>query len=244
MGRHASLNIKISMKFEIEKYQVHVWQANMNTLSIYPIDISNTLSPDELDRANKFKFPKDREHFILRHFQLRLILSKYCGCRPHELIFRYNAYKKPFIYIPECKCIKFNMSFSGDLMLVGLSKQNDVGIDIEKVHEMPDLDNIAVENFSPQELKYFNGTFDKTNAFYKIWTRKEAFIKAIGMGLYHPLKSFCVNVNSSGSCEHLVIFNHPMESKRWRTAELNTSDGYIASMAINSDKFQISYFQL
>ena len=56
------------MNIEIEKYQVHVWQANMNTSSFYPKDISNTLSPDELERANKFKFQKDREHFILRHY--------------------------------------------------------------------------------------------------------------------------------------------------------------------------------
>lgn len=232
------------MNIEIEEYQVHVWQANMNTPSIHPKEISKALSPDELERANKLKFPKDREHFILRRYQLCLILSKYCGCQPHELMFRYNSYKKPFIYMPEFKGVKFNMSFSGDLMLVGLSKQNDLGIDIEKVHEMHDLENIAVENFSLQELKYLNGTLDKTNTFFKIWTRKESFIKATGKGMYHPLKSFCVDINSSGSYEHLVIFNHPMESKLWRTAELNTSDGYIASMAIKSDKFQISYFQL
>ena len=146
--------------------------------------------------------------------------------------------------MPEFKGIKFNMSFSGDLMLVGLSRQNDIGIDLEKVHEIHDFKNIAIENFSLQELKYLNGTLDKISTFFKIWTRKEAFIKATGKGMYHPLKSFCVNINSSGGNEHLVIFNHPIESKLWRTAELNISDGYIASLAIKSDKFQISYFQL
>ncbi len=232
------------MNTEIEEYQVHVWQANMDALSIYPKDISKVLSPDELDRANKFKFPKDREHFILRRYQLRFILSKYCVCQPNEVMLRYNSYKKPFIYIPEFEGIKFNLSFSGNLMVVGLSKNNDIGIDIEKVRQMHDLENIAMENFSLQEVKYLKGTSDKTTTFFKIWTRKEAFIKATGNGMYYLLKSFCVNINSSWSYEHLVIFNHPMESRLWRTAALNISDGYIASMAIKSDKFQISYFQL
>jgi 4'-phosphopantetheinyl transferase len=232
------------MKFVIEDYQVHVWQANLKTLSVYPKDIPTALSPEELERANKLRFTRDREHFILRHCQLRLILSKYCDCLPRELMFRYNSYKKPFICVPEFKEIKFNMSYSDDLMLVDLCKQNDIGIDIEKVREMRDLENVAVENFSIKELKYLNGTLDKTNAFFKIWTRKEAFIKAIGKGMYYPLKSFCVDINPSGSYEHLVIFNHPLESKLWRTSELNTSDGYVASMAIKSDRFQISYFQL
>lgn len=146
--------------------------------------------------------------------------------------------------MPEFKRIKFNMSFSGDLMLVGLSRHYALGIDLEKVHEINDFKNIAIENFSLPEVKYLNGTLDKTGTFFKIWTRKEAFIKAIGKGMYHPLKSFCVNINSSGANEHLLIFNHPIESKLWRTAELNISDGYIASIAIKSDKFQISYFQL
>ena len=232
------------MNLEIEKDQVHVWQVHLNSTSSHPMEITKALSSDELEQANKFKFPEDREHFILRRNQLRTILSKYYGCQPREIIFRYNSYKKPFIYMPELKRIKFNMSFSGDLMLVGISKHNDIGIDIEKVHEMHDLENIAFENFSSQELKYLNGTLDITNTFFKIWTRKEAFIKAKGEGIYHPLKSFCVDIKSSGSYEQLVIFNHPAESKLWRTTEINTSSGYIASMAINSHRFQILYFQL
>ena len=146
--------------------------------------------------------------------------------------------------MPELKKIKFNMSFSHDLMLVGISRQNDIGIDIEKVHEINDLENIAVNNFSSREFKYLNSTSDKRNTFFKIWTRKEAFIKATGKGMYYPLKSFSVSINPSGNREKLVIFNHPIKSKFWSITEINTPDGYIASLAIKSNKFQISYFQL
>ena len=229
---------------EIKDHQVHVWQANVNVSSGYPQDISKVLSPDEISRANKFKFPGDLEHFMLRRYQLRLILSKYWGCQPHELMFGYNLFKKPFINLPEPEGVKFNMSFSGNLVLVGLSKNHEIGIDIEKVRPMQDLENIARENFSIPEVKSLNRRKDKINTFFRIWTRKEAFIKAKGYGMYYPLKSFCVNMNPSGRSEHLIIFNHPKESGLWRTTEIKTSDGYIASMAIKSDAFQISYFIL
>lgn len=221
-----------------------MWQANLNTLYVYAKGIAKTLPPEELERANKLRFTRDREQFILRRYHLRLILSKYCDCQPYEIMFSYNYCKKPFIFISEFKEIKFNLSYSKELMLVGLSNHDDIGIDIEKIIEIRNLENVAIENFSLQELKLYNSKLDKTDTFFKIWTRKEAFVKAKGKGLYLPLKSFCVQINSSGSYEHLIIFNHPSESKLWRTVGLNTSDGYIASLAIKSDKFKISYFQL
>jgi 4'-phosphopantetheinyl transferase len=232
------------MNIKIEDHQVHIWQADFETLSVYSEDISKTLSPDELERAKKYKFTKDLEHFILRRYFLRLILSKYCDCQPHELIFRYNSCKKPFIGMPEFKEIKFNLSYSHNLMLVGLCKHDEIGIDIEKTDEIHELENIANESFSPPELKYYNSKLNKTDTFFKIWTRKEAFIKAKGKGMYLPLKSFCVDIDSSCSYEHLVIFDHPFESEQWRTAGLNNFAGYIASMAIKSDRFNILYFQL
>jgi 4'-phosphopantetheinyl transferase len=229
---------------EIEDYQVHVWQAKVDNSSAHPNKFSSVLSTDEHEQANNFKFTADKQHFIFRRYQLRLILSKYLGCNPRELMFRYSEYKKPFIYMPELKEVKFNMSFSGDLMLVGVSRNNEIGIDIEKVRPVEDLENIATENFSILEVKSLIRRKDKINTFFRIWTRKEAFIKATGNGMYLPLRSFCVNINPSGKPEHLAIFNHPMESGLWRTTELNTSDGYVASMAIKSNNFQITYFTL
>jgi 4'-phosphopantetheinyl transferase len=232
------------MSIILEEHQVHVWQANLKVPSLYPKDLLQALSPDELERAGKFKFPKDREHFILSHFQLRLILSKYCDCLPGELIFRYNSCKKPFISSPEFEEVKFNMSHSNDLMLVGLCKHNDIGIDVEKVRELKELENIANENFSAQEIKYLNDASDKTNTFFKIWTSKEAIIKAIGEGIYFPLKSFNIDLKSMGGPVPPLIFHTPDGANQLRTSELDVSDGYIASLAINSDRFKISYFQL
>jgi 4'-phosphopantetheinyl transferase len=232
------------MSVAIEDNQVHVWQVNLKTVRGTASEFTGTLSPDELERADKFKFPRDREHFILSHSQLRLILSKYCDCLPGEFSFRYNSCRKPSISNPEFEKLKFNMSHSNDLMLVGLCNHNDIGIDVEKVREVDELENIADENFSAQEIKYIKDASDKTNTFFKIWTRKEAFIKAIGKGIHFPLKSFCVELKSPGSLEHLVILHHPSWRDQWRTSELIISDGYTASLAINSDRFKISYFQL
>ena len=136
------------------------------------------------------------------------------------------------------------MSSSGDLILIGLCKKTDIGIDVEKVHQILDMEQIARENFSRQELTYFNCVPDKTVAFYQIWTRKEAFIKAIGKGFYFPLKSFYCEISSSEGYENMTIPKHPVESKLWKTRALKTADGYIASLAIKSAGFNILYFQL
>jgi len=228
----------------IDDDHVHVWQVNLKSLNELPKDISEWLSPYELERAIKFKFTLDREHFILRHYLLRLILCKYCDCQPHELRFKYNSHNKPFINLPEFSEIKFNMSFSDELMMIGLCKQNDIGIDIEKVREIDNLEHIAIENFSQRELEYFNSELDKTTAFFNIWTRKEAFLKATGKGIYFPLKSFSVDINPNGSCENLTILKHPAKSKLWRTRTLKTSDNHIAALAIKSVRFNVLYFQL
>jgi 4'-phosphopantetheinyl transferase len=129
-------------------------------------------------------------------------------------------------------------------MLVSLCKRNEIGIDIERVREVNELESIANENFSAREIKYLTDSSDKAITFFKIWTRKEAFIKAIGKGIHFPLKSFCVELKSPGSLEHLVILHHTSKPDQWRTTDLKVSDGYVASLAINSDKFKISYFQL
>ena len=232
------------MHTAIDDSQVHVWQVNLKSRNELPKDLQDYLSPNELERAAKFKFSKDREHFLLRHYLLKLILCEYCDCQPHELKFRYNNYNKPFINIPEFKELKFNMSSSDDLMMIGLCKQNDIGIDVEKIRETGNLEHIALENFSERELEYLNSKLDKTTAFFNIWTRKEAFIKAVGKGIYFPLKSFCVDVDPSGSYENMTILKHPVESKRWRTIAIKVSDSHIAALAIKSVRFNVLYFQL
>ena len=232
------------MNTSINNSEVHVWQATLKNPSVLPGDISDFLSPFELERANKLKFPHDQEQFIVRHYLLRIILSKYCECHPKEIRFRYNSYKKPYIDLPEFNEINFNMSSSADLIIIGLCRKTDIGIDIEKVQEIENIEQIAQENFSHQELTYFNCDSDRTAAFYNIWTRKEAFIKAIGKGFYFPLKSFYCEISSSGGFENITIPEHPVESKLWKTKALKAADGYVASLAIKSTGFSILYFQL
>ncbi len=228
----------------INNSQVHVWQATLKSLNVLPGDISDFLSPFELERANKLKFPHDQEQFVLRHYLLRIILSKYCECHPNEIRFRYDSYEKPYIDLPVFNEINFNMSSSADLIIIGLCRKTDIGIDVEKVHHIQDMEQIVRENFSHKELKYFNSEPDKTAAFFKIWTRKEAFIKAVGKGFYFPLKSFYCEVSSSEGYENITLPKHPVESKLWRTKALKAADGYVASLAIKSTGFNILYFQL
>jgi 4'-phosphopantetheinyl transferase len=227
------------MNIILEDQQVHVWQVNLETNPGHADEFS--LSADELERANKFRFSKDRDNFILRHYFLREILGKYCDCKPYEIDFSYNTCKKPFIKMPEFAEIKFSLSYSNEMMLVGVSKK-DIGIDIEQIREEYTLDNIAAENFSDQEFEYYESNLsEKTKAFYNIWTRKEAFIKSVGDGMSMPLKSFCVNINYDGNPEPVVIFDHPTDSGKWITERIKTLAGYIASVAVKSNRLNLIY---
>jgi 4'-phosphopantetheinyl transferase len=228
----------------VDDHQVHVWQADLNSFHGFPEDISDHLSPYEIERANNLKFKIDQEHFILRHYLLRLILSKYYNCQPREIRFKYNSFKKPFVESKRSNEIKFNMSSSDDFIIIGLCRNKDIGIDIEKVRQTDNFELIALDNFSNPELEYLNNESDKTTAFFNIWTRKEAFIKAVGTGIYFPLKSFSVDIDASGNSENLKILNHHAESKLWRTMNLKTRDCYTAALAIKSVKFNVLYFQL
>ena len=218
------------MSVHISDNVVHIWHVNVLPATAAMDEIVATLSPEELERASKFKLEKDRIHYVCRRSQLRKILSQYCNCQPTEIIFGYHRYKKPFIDMPGYEAIKFNLSFSEDLMVVAVTKHNEVGVDIEKIHEMQDMAGVAKDNFSAQELTDFNAAGDKTLIFFNIWTKKEAFIKATGRGMYYPLKEFSINIKAG--FHNPSILNNSMESKGWTITEVNTHEGYIAALAV------------
>lgn len=202
-------------------------------------ELEKVLSADELERAQKFNFETDRNHYLQRRYQLRVLLSKYCHCAPADLKFGYTRYKKPFIEMPSLNPVKFNLSFAGDVMIIAINLLHDIGVDVEKIHDIPDFEGVSELNFSLQEIRYLNESDDKTDTFFTIWTKKEAFIKANGRGMYYPLKKFSINIRDTA--ENPSIFNSPMESKAWMVTQVNAPEGYRAALAIKNNIFRIVY---
>ena len=146
------------------------------------------LSPEERERAARFHFPEHQKHFIGCRGILREILSGFLEIPPARLRFTYNAYGKPAV---EDATLRFNVSHSGGWAMFAVTRAREVGIDIERINERTAIELIPERFFSPWETAQLRGLpqGQRTEAFFRCWTRKEAYIKACGLGLSLPLDS-------------------------------------------------------
>ena len=144
--------------------------------------LEQTLSADEKERAARFHFPVDRERFIAAHGCLRAILRRYLGCESDQISFSVNQYGKPAL---NDYPLEFNLSHSGNYALIGITRKQKIGVDVEKVRPEIELESIAEHNFSKREVAELMSLppGQRVAGFFLCWTRKEAYIKAHGTGI-------------------------------------------------------------
>jgi 4'-phosphopantetheinyl transferase len=147
-----------------------------------------SLTKDERNRFFRFKKKKDSLLYLTGRYYIKKIISEKTKIPIEKIIIKTTKFGRPALHKPKIKNFDFNISHSGDYVAIAISNKK-IGVDIEKIKPL-DLE-IAESYFTPKELSYIKGnTKDKLTSFYKIWTLKESYIKAIGKGLSHPLKSF------------------------------------------------------
>jgi len=157
----------------------------------------SVLSVPEQRRADAFRFEQDRLLYTAGKVMSRQILASFSGVRPQDIIFGFNANDRPFVKYPELNNFDFNLSHSGDYVVLAISDK-PVGVDIEKIKPI-DI-NLAYECFHDQELAYlFSDRSEQLERFFRLWTLKESYIKATGDGLAYPLKSFYFDFAEQGS---------------------------------------------
>ena len=208
--------------------------------------MEKTLSVDESDRANRFHFPKDRQNFIVARGILRTILGCYLKIKPERLHFCYGKYGKPELAPVDGPVkINFNLSHSGGLALYAFANDRKVGIDVESIHTDLEYDEIAARFFSPSEISAFKNLplYVKPEAFFNCWTRKEAYVKAIGNGLSWPLDQFDVSLVPGEPATLLQTRGDPTEASRWSLVHLQPKTGYVAAIAAEGHKWRISYWR-
>src|SRR5262249_8152166 len=154
-----------------------------------PDRLVRLLSPAELQRAERHRFLDHRRRYAIGHGALRALLGGYAGVDPTRLAFRAGPRGKPYLEHPHD--LYFNLSHSGQLALVAVSR-SEVGVDLEKVRHLESLLDIARRHFSPTEFAVLEGATEdaRLDLFYRCWTRKEAYIKAVGEGLAMSLDGF------------------------------------------------------
>lgn len=185
-------NKKTTVK-DNNQHKVSLWLIPLDQPQCCVDKLKSMLSADEISKSQKFHTLQLCNRFIVRRGCLRHLLGAYLKIAPRNLEFKYGKFGKPKLANAE---IEFNTSYSEGLALIGISA-SQIGLDIEKIKDIPDMDIVARHHFAPIELKKLMNLpkEDKVKGFYRCWTRKEAFIKFDGRGLAIPLDSFAVTLN-------------------------------------------------
>lgn len=170
--------------------ETHVWHADLDADTGLSGRLKGFLSQDEQARGARFHFQKDRERFIIARGILRVLLGRYLQTDPTLLQLQTDEKGKPHLASPETKSgLCFNLSHSGSKAVFAICWNRPIGIDVEQMRSVPDAMNIVEAYFSASEKTRFRNLppQERDRAFLVLWTQKEAYLKAIGEGLGHPL---------------------------------------------------------
>jgi 4'-phosphopantetheinyl transferase len=181
---------------QLHSNEIHIWHSAFTPAMLQNSRIGfNILSPDEKARALRFQFEIHQKRFTISRTLLRYLLSLYLSISPQEIIFGYTTYRKPYVKFPPSPSLYFNLSHSDNTVIYAFSCLH-IGVDIENIKENYPI-GIVERFFSSLEKKAWASLpqEEKISGFYRIWSRKEAIIKAIGKGLSIPLNSFSVSIH-------------------------------------------------
>jgi 4'-phosphopantetheinyl transferase len=224
---------------------VHVWRCIVGRDCGAISAAGRVLSADECEKAARFHFEADRTRFVLGRGMLRHVLAQWLHRRPEEIGFEYGAFGKPMLAPGDpTGQPQFNLSHSGDLILLAVTTGRAIGIDVERMRtELPHA-GIAEHFFSAAERGSLAGlpASAQAAAFYACWTRKEAFIKATGVGLSLPLDQFDVSLRPGEPAKLLATRPDAAEAHRWTLLELDVGPNYKAAAAIEGTGFQLKTF--
>ncbi|MEW6067029.1 MAG: 4'-phosphopantetheinyl transferase superfamily protein [Nitrospirota bacterium] len=230
----------------LSKKDIHIWRVALDSPVISVQKLKQTLSIDERIRAERFHFEKDRTYFIIRRGILRTLLGFYLGIDSRKLQFCYGKYGKPALADISGKgTICFNISHSGGVALYAFTRDCEIGVDIERIRDIPEMDQVVEHFFSEREKSVFRSLPKnrQKEAFFNCWTRKEAFIKAIGDGLYLPLDKFDVSATSDEPAKLLKIEGDSKGASQWFIQDLKPANRFASAIAVEGRNWQLHCWQ-
>ncbi len=223
--------------------RVHVWRASLKVPAARVQSLQRTLAAEELWRAKRYYFQKDRDRFVVARGFLRAILSGYLRTEASQLRFRYNRHGKPELL--DSQGLRFNVSHSDELALYAISHRREIGIDLERIRPELAGQAIAERFFSPREVASLRSLPEsmRADAFFACWTRKEAYLKARGRGIVLGLDQFDVSLSPGEPAGLLRVVGHPEEAARWSLQELHPAAGYVAAVAVEGHGWELRCWQ-
>ena len=226
-------NFLIEAPLTLPADEVHLWRVNLAAIGANESRWQAVLSDDERSRAARFHFPTDRQNFVAARALLRMILAGYLATDPNLLTFAYSKKEKPCLGPEHAGSeVNFNLTHSGGVALFAFTRHREVGIDVEQVRRDFDVEAIARRFFSTHEQHQLAGLPNDTRfaAFFRCWTRKEAYIKATGEGLSLPLHQFDVSIVPEDHDALLSTRPDDAEAALWSLREVPAGPGYVAAL--------------
>ena len=224
--------------------EIHVWRVDLEQPEDVVQRFRSTLEDDEIDRADRFHFEKDRKAFTVSRGFLRHVLGRYLATSPEALRFLYGPYGKPALNGEhKNSSLRFNMSHSHAVGLVAVSDTKEVGVDVEYIRPDFASEDIARRFFSPHEVAAFNALPDELRvaAFFRCWSRKEAYIKAIGRGLSQPLDGF--DVTLAPETPPALLRAGEDDASRWSLSDIEVGGDYAAALVVEGQISEIRCWQ-
>ena len=227
---------------ELGPGEIHVWAVRLDPEPERVESLGRLLQPDERQRADRFRFEQHRRQYTVGRGALRTLLGSYLGVRPEDVRFRYGPRGKPFLAPPlDAGGLFFNLSNSHELALVGFLRGVEIGVDVEHLRPMPDCEQIAERFFSESEREVLRGIpkAAKEEAFFNCWTRKEAYLKAVGEGLAAPLDSFAVTLAPGEPPRMLTLEGDAARAARWFFHHLRPAEDYLRAVAVEGGPWDL-----
>jgi 4'-phosphopantetheinyl transferase len=226
----------------IQQKEVHLWYVfdeqinDPGLLSRYQY----LLNEKEIIRMNRFHFLKHRHQYLVSRALVRCVLSNYVAeVLPQEWQFSYNKYGKPFINCMSNQLpLQFNLSHTGKLIVMAVTLNNDIGVDVEYVHRKGKTISLADSYFAPVEAEHLHDLSEEKQRerFFELWTLKEAYIKACGMGLSIPLNHFSYLFPDQGKVNIVFEPERNDQPEKWQFWHICPNKSHRVSVAIKKDK--------
>jgi 4'-phosphopantetheinyl transferase len=225
--------------------QVHVWRVWLDTQDDLVGELNLELSADEKEKATQFRRVSDKTRYIIAHARMREILNKYLDIPPEDIAFAYNRYGKPELE-PTINPmgLNFNLSHSGAVALLAVTVGFKVGVDVEQVKRNAATEEIAHRFFSPGEIEMLISQPEnlRTEAFFRCWTRKEAYIKARGEGMSIPLNEFEVNFLPESQPKKFAVDGDEEGLTHWSLFHLEPMNDYVGALAVGGHPVEMKTY--
>ena len=229
----------------LDPNDVHVWSAALHTRPFGVAAPLGLLSPDERDRANRMLAGSHRDTFVLARGALRTLAGAYLDTPPATLRFEYSPLGRPLLPGSQNPgLLQFSVSHSGGLVLLAFTREIPVGVDVERMRRNADCDAIADRFFGPTERAALASLAepDRRDAFFACWTRKEALLKAVGLGMSRGLARIEVTCLPDDSPRIVSSSFDDIDPRGWSLRDIDAGDGFRAALAVAASEVGLQRF--